>query len=326
MSIVVSPERPNITTELTLAGAAGLTGGPHMYAENHHYGHAEIVLTHCGLPPDGRIPVRMQHGWQPGIGMRERDMEQPGPKAVWSRRNLERAQEAGYADVVPMGAPFVYLPDAPDDGPSAGERSLLVVPFHGWEKEALASSMEGYAQALDALVAEGWGPVTVCLYWFEYEQPDLRGVFEAHGFATTTLGRRDDNPRFLFKQRELVRAHGAVTSNRVATATFYALHAGRPFFLYGPCVGLSGTDDATGEVFDAWQRAEFPELCFDAFEAAGRPCHKALGDAELGLEFKLEPAALRAALLLGKEHASARARLRLRRAGANVARALNPRR
>src|SRR5690242_2353664 len=111
-----------------------------MFAENRHYGHAEILLAYCGLPASTRIPVRMQHGWQPGIGMRPRDMAQPGPKIVWSSRNLERAREAGHRGAEVIGAPWLYMSAAPDPGPEH-PRSVLVVPFHGWEKQSLHGSM-----------------------------------------------------------------------------------------------------------------------------------------------------------------------------------------
>ncbi|PRP91624.1 hypothetical protein ENSA5_53840 [Enhygromyxa salina] len=280
-----------------------------MFAENRHYGHAAILLSYCGLPARTRIPVRLQHGWQPGVGMRARDMEQPGPKIVWSSRNLERAREADYRGPVAIGAPWLYMPETLDPGPDH-PRSVLVVPFHGWEKERLDGSMSDYASALEQLEAEGFGPITVCLYWFEYEQPALREVFERRGFATTTMGHRNDNPEFLRRQRALIQRHAFVSSNRVSTATFYALEAGRPFFLHGPVTGLSASDDPSGEQFDRWQRETFPELTRARFDERPR---RALGGAELGAEHKRSPEALRDLLLLGPEHRGARTKLRLAR-------------
>lgn len=281
-----------------------------MFAENRHYGHGDILLAYCGLPASTPIPVRLQHGWQPGLGMRPRDMAQPGPKIVWSSRNLEQAEAAGYSGAVAIGAPWLYLDPTPDPGP-AHPRSLLVVPFHGWERDALHGTMDAYAEAVARLGDEGFGPITVCLYWFEYEQPALRELFERRGFATTTMGHRDQNPYFLHRQRELIRRHAHVSSNRVSTAAFYALEAGRPFFLYGPPVGLSASDDPSGERFDRWQREAFPELLERGGPAS--PGQLALGARELGVEHRRTPAQLRELLLLGPEHRAARARVRLER-------------
>ena len=291
-----------------------------MYADNRHYGHAHVVLTHCGLPVDTPIPVRLQHGWQPGMGMRDCDMREPGPKAVWSVRNRTQAEGAGFSDVIEVGSPYLYLPSSGDPGPTRGERSLLVVPFHGWELAELAGTMDAYAGAIQELAAKGWGPITVCLYWVEYEQPQYREVFEERGFATTTMGHRDNNPDFLSKMRDLLRAHAAVTSNRVMTAAFYALHSERPFFLYGPPVGLSATDDPSGEDFDRWQREAFPELTYESFSQSGELCHRQVGTDELGVA--LSPEELRKRLLLGASFAKERRRLRWRRWGYRIGKSL----
>jgi hypothetical protein len=291
-----------------------------MFAENRFYGHAEILLRHCGLSASTRIPLRLQHGWQPGVGMRPRYMAQPGPKIVWSTRNLERARDDGYRDVTAIGAPWLYMPAAPDPGPEQ-PRSVLVVPFHGWEKQALHGSMTAYADALAELEREGFGPITVCLYWHEYEQAELRELFERRGCATTTMGHRNDNPEFLLRQHELIRRHAFVSSNRVSTATFYALTAGRPFFLHGPPVGLSESDDPTGEQFDRWQREQFPDLCSlePDFER-----QRAIGEHELGADHLLSPEQLRERLLLGPEHRGTRLRLGLRRRAHDLAALLRP--
>lgn len=291
-----------------------------MFAENRHYGHAHLLLSYCGLSPRTQIPVRLQHGWQPGLGMRPQDMAQPGPKIVWSSRNLARAQEAGYRGAVAIGAPWLYMPATLDPGPDH-PRSVLVVPFHGWEKQALAGSMDTYAQALVRLEAQGFGPITVCLYWFEHEQSALREVFERQGFATTTMGPRSENPEFLRRQRELIQRHAYVSSNRVSTASFYALEAGRPFFLYGPLAGLSATEDASGEQFDRWQRDEFPALIQAPADLA---CNVELGAYELGAEHKRTPAQLRELVLLGPEHRAARLELGLRRRAHDIHVALRP--
>jgi hypothetical protein len=55
-------------------------------------------------------------------------------------------------------------------------------------------------------------------------------------------------------------------------------------------MGLSTSDDPTGDIFDAWQREEFPMLDFDQFDDK---VHREVGEAELGLEFKQTPESLR---------------------------------
>ena len=58
-------------------------------------------------------------------------------------------------------------------------------------------------------------------------------------------------------------------------------------------MGLEGTNDASGETMRAWEEREFPTLLREGYD--GR-VEREIGDRELGLEFRLEPEALREAL------------------------------
>ena len=261
-----------------------------MFSDNRHYGHARILRRHCGVRGRPSIPGRLQHGWTPGPGLGDACLAEPWPKLIWSRRNAEQCRERGVRHAVPIGAPVLYLPEPEDPPPQPEPRSLVVVPFHGWERQSLHDNLERYARSLDVLAADGLSPVTVCLYWTEYEDAATRAVFERRGFSVTTNGHREGNPQFLERQRSLILGHACSSSNRVCTAAFYALALGRPFFLHGPPAGLSGTDDPGGEAYDAWQREEYPMPTRDGF---GDRAHREVGEAELGLEHKRTPEALR---------------------------------
>jgi hypothetical protein len=245
--------------------------------------------------------------------MADRLFEEPWPKLVWSQRNLDHCREKGFRNVTAIGSPYLYLQASQpvDPGESRGPRSLLVYPFHGWEKGRAGGDIEAYADAIGELEREhGFGPITVCLYWLEYEEAAIRGLFEGRGWTVTTNGHRDGNPSFLHRQRASLLQHAYVTSNRVCTAAFYALAMGKKFFLYGPVVGLSASDDPHGEEFGRWQKREFPELTWESFEDES---HRDTGLRELGADFVLSPDDLRG--LLGWSLAGA-----LRLAGRRAAR------
>jgi hypothetical protein len=280
-----------------------------MFEDNHHYGHSDVLRRYCGSSELPEMERQVQHGWQPGPGFALRYLHSPGPKAVWSARNLRKCAELGCRNVEPIGAPFLYLPDSQAiEGESLGPRSLLVYPFHGWAKQGVLGDMNAFAAALRELErVEGFGPITVCLYHLEYADPAIRSAFERYGWTVVTLGSHANNPTFLDKQRDMQRRHVYVTSNRIATATFYSLVSGCRFFCYGPPMGLSETEDPTGEEYDAWQRAEFPMLTFEGFSDR---CHTQVGEAELGLEYKRSPEQL--AELLGWHGSSPIRRLGLR--------------
>ena len=281
-----------------------------MIGDNSYYGHAQVLRDYCSVRGRPSIPGRLQHGWTTGAGVWEPGLLEPWPKYLWARRNVELAIAGGHRHIVPVGAPFLYLPPLSlPDIPERGSNSLLVFPFHGWEKQAAEGSMRSYADAIETLAADGFGPVTVCLYWKEYEDPAARRVFEARGFDVTTNGHRDRNPTFLHKQRALIASHGAVCSNRVSTASFYALASGRPFFLHGPPAGLAGTDDPTGESYARWQLDAFPVLSYDAFTG---DLHREVALRELGAEYIRTPEELRAILCWNPGGVAVRATRRVR--------------
>ncbi len=267
-----------------------------MWAENAYYGHRAALAAYAGVA-ERAIPGRLQHGWQPGPGHPPATFRQGGLHLVWSQRNVDAAAKAGLRGAVAVGAPWLYAgpwrDGRPDVEPGDGQ-GLLAMPFHGWERGKVAGDFGRYADALLELERRGLGPVTVCMYWAEYDDPALREVFAARGFDVVTAGRRDDNPAFLATLRGLIARHRVVTSNRVATATFYALASGRAFVLHGPCMGLAGGDDPDGSAYDAWQRATFPQLTLDAFDGT---VHRDLGLAELGADALRTPDELRRLLL-----------------------------
>lgn len=266
-----------------------------MYHDNEHYGHGDILRRYCGTTGRPQVGGHLQHGWTVSLGLSREALAEPVPKLLWSDRVAAEARALGYRQVHAIGSPFLYLPplgDQPSE-PARGPRSLLVIPFHGWERERLAGDMTRYADSLDRLVAEGFGPITVCLYWAEYEDPTLREVFAARGHRVVTNGHRDRNPTFLYRQRALIAEHAYATSNRICTAAFYVLALGRRFFLYGPPMGLSRTRDPSGEEFAAWQAEHYRELLWESF---GDRCHASYADRELGRDSMRGPEELRALL------------------------------
>jgi hypothetical protein len=267
-----------------------------MFPENHSYGHSAILRSHLGLVPNGPLVGRLQHGWQPGLGVEPYRRDDPWPTLIWNERNHQACQKAGFRHAVAIGSPYLYLPTPTAPAATKGPKSLVAFPFHGWEKHRLRQSMSGYAESLQLLAREGFGPITVCLYWIEHRDEESRSLFADKGFEVTTLGHRDGNPSFLMAQRDLLCQHAYSTSNRVSTAAFYALFERRKFFLHGPLMDTTEADTPYGLPFSEWQERHFGLLSFDRF--ADR-AHHDIGEAELGLEHKRDAAQLREILGLG---------------------------
>lgn len=260
-----------------------------MHGANAHYGHRAILTAYAGMADGTPLPGLLQHGWNHDLGATLTDVRIPAPAPfyAWSERNLRHCRKSGQPHVTSFGSPFLYLPPVETPAPEPG--SLFAIPVHSWEREQIPHDFQAYAQSLAALQTQ-FRKVTVCLYWFDHQFPSNREPFEALGMEVVTAGHRDDNPAFLHDLRKLLLRHEFVTSNRAQTGLFYGLALGRKGFLYGPPMGLDGRFDHSGDLFDAWQSREFPDLLWDRFQGDAR---QDIGQAELGLQYRLEPEALR---------------------------------
>ncbi|MRG93440.1 hypothetical protein [Polyangium spumosum] len=254
-----------------------------MFVSNAHYGHRTILNRHGGVPDGTPIPGMVEHGWNYDLGATHEDILHPFPDPfyVWSERNLRNCRKAGGLDhVVPLGAPFLYLPPL-EETIEAEPGSLLVMPIHGWERSRVLCDFDQYVQDL-AEIERHFRSITVCLYYFEHREERFRRPFEARGYEVVTSGPRDNNPTFLHDLRRLLLRHEYVSTNRAQTATFYALHLGRKVFLHGPAAGVEQRLDPSGQLYQAWQSLEFPMLLWKNFKDETYP---QIGADELGLPF-----------------------------------------
>lgn len=268
-----------------------------MFVENGYYGHRRILQDHAGVPTTWFIPGRLQHGWSAVFeyGIRER-YGGPFPKYVWSERMLREARALDVSNVIVVGAPIIYLPERYGPAEPKHPRSLVAFPYHGSEWNPLdeaTSSYERYAETLNDLAGDGFGPITVCLYWKEYDEPGLRKVFTRRGFDVTTNGRRED-AAFLPRLCELVLNHSCATSNMIATIAFYVLWLNRPFFLAGPSMEAVNASYPVGDRLVKWQGEHFADLSYSQFDGSVRRHHAQL---ELGVHHKMSPEQMREVFL-----------------------------
>ncbi len=227
------------------------------HPDNHFYGHNRVLADYVGIGAD--VPViwgHVQHGWSEGHGLMLRPrLVRWLPKFVYSSANRQAALDDGIKPAVPIGGPFCYLATqerARLGGPAP--RSTIAYPSHSWERD----EMQGSHDALIAAISEREeGPVTVCLYWREYDQLEVRRVYEAAGFRVVCHGYRSD-PHFMRRQFDELLLHDRVVTNRVATALWYGGLVGRALEVYGPVFGVQGADEV--ESWDRFQRRQWPML------------------------------------------------------------------
>ncbi len=267
-----------------------------MHHANHFYGHAHVLAAYCGL--DTAVPPRihgyLQHGWNINDGLGYGTPYVPGcPIFVWSEQTRRRAWAQGRRQATVTGAPWMYLlAMEPTLGAVAPRERVGTIwyPFHGWESQQVRGD---HRRLIAEITDTEPGPVTVCLYWHEFQDGRLRRLYEAAGFRVICHGYRgrhwrDTETRFLHNQLTELRRHRRVASNRLSSAVFYGTAAGCEPAVYGDPMLLEGEDPATGGT--ARIRRQWPEL------HGTRPDPRAAREtalAELGADAVASPEELR---------------------------------
>ncbi|MFV0430433.1 MAG: hypothetical protein ACK5KO_13520 [Arachnia sp.] len=266
-----------------------------MDSSNHWYGHAHALARYCGLASPPPIHGVVQHGWTfvHGFGAAHRP-PRGHTKFVWSDECRRRGQLLGWRDYVTIGAPLCYL-DASTPDQTHQREGTIWYPFHG---TADFETVNGdHRRLIDEIKATETGPVTMCLYYVEYDQPHIRQAYEDAGFRVICHGRRGakwagGTIDFLDNQLRELRSHERVASNRLSTAVFYGISLGCAPAIYGDPMDFVGVVDGFDgqSLMQAW----WPEL----FGPDINPAHAwDIANLELGRDKMADPEEL--AHLLG---------------------------
>jgi hypothetical protein len=132
--------------------------------------------------------------------------------------------------LIPIGAPYLYLPELRDLGPI--KDWLLAVPGHGIAVSTRHSPWIPYLKAVEQTANQHKSSRVTVLIYPEDDTPELREEIREFGFVPASCGRIGDFA-FVPCLRDFIRQHAAVTSDRLCTAGMYALYENRPFWLAG---------------------------------------------------------------------------------------------
>ncbi|MGJ3510074.1 hypothetical protein [Enemella sp. A6] len=199
------------------------------------------MARYAGLAEVPRIWGYLQHGWNTYDGFAPGTAFTDGfKKLVWSEACARRGWALGRRDYVVVGAAWAYLLELEKQQAWAARapkrEGTIVYPFHGWEKQSVIGDHDSYIDEIRA--TEGDVPITICLYWAEYEDERTRRLYEKAGFRVITHGYRgymwkDTDTQFLYKQLAEVRRHKRVVSNRISSALLYGASTGAEIGIYG---------------------------------------------------------------------------------------------
>lgn len=270
-----------------------------MHTANHYYGHAHVFADHVDIPFPVMIWGYLQHGWNLHDGFALGTEFVPGaPLLVWSDSVLRRGWAMGRRDYEVIGSAWAYLLTRAERGPlpqlraypdaPTGEREgTIFYPFHGWEGQEVVGD---HAAMLRRLREVEEGPITTCLYWMDYDNAEIRRVYEEGGCRVITHGLRGFAHRgtdrlFLYKQYAELRAHRRVVSNRLGSAILYGASVGCEVGVYGDPMVLAGEHSVYGGI--ERQQRNWPEL---HQEHVPRALAEEVARDELGLRHVRTPA------------------------------------
>lgn len=242
-----------------------------MHTANHFYGHAHIFSDYVRIPFPPMMWGYLQHGWNIHDGFAVGTTFVPGtPLFVWSDAVERRGWSMGQRNYVVIGAAWAYLLELAKREktripiaarPADEDRSgTIFYPFHGWEGQEVVGD---HTRMLAQLREVEEGPLTVCLYWTEHRNPDIRRVYEEGGCRVIThgmrgFGYRGTDQAFLYKQYAELTAHRRVVSNRLSSAILYGASVGCDVGVYGDPMVLDSEHSIYGGV--ERQRRAWPEM------------------------------------------------------------------
>ncbi len=270
--------------------------------DNQYYGHYHILKKYSKTILPYKINGEVQHGWASKSGITSADLNSNDEDIklkrfyVFSSRNKELANQAGYYNVIPIGAPFIYIRDLYKNLNNFNKKSIIFFPSHSHEWAKFKSPIEAFKKYVEDIkkIESHFKNITVSLSWPEYENIGIRKLFERESICVISMGAKENNPDFLFNFLNHVKKYEYVSSDIFSSSVFYSLIIKRKTFIYGDLISknkiykLENKNPAI-EIYSHYSKL-YPELIWGNFKDTSYP---SIGEKELGLRHKKSPKALR---------------------------------
>jgi len=262
--------------------------------DNLYYGHYFIFRKYSKTILPYKINGEVQHGWSPisGIAGNPNDHSHSFKKRrfyVFNKQNQIKCNELGYPNVVPIGAPFIYIENLMEGLENFDKNSLILFPSHSHEWAKFSKpiqTFQNYIMCIERIKSK-FSNICVSLSWNEYQNKDLRKLFKNQSIKTITMGPRDGNPNFLQNFVNAVKKFEYVSSDTFSSPIFYSLMICRKVFIYGDLLSSQKKYSDEYENIDNSAYVKYaklyPELLWENFEHKAYP---SMAKKELGLSHK----------------------------------------
>lgn len=242
---------------LRSAFSAFFYGKEILLADQFNFGNREIIVRTHNLSLGTLFLGRLQHGWIPSHEVRSLKkirncLFQQYPVFVWSSRQQIKYRQDGHKKVFAVGAPWAHLLKFKGIDPiksleiaenkpglNASDWTMLFFPAH-----SIQGGSNAHATKIDILLAKsGVRSVTVCLFWLDFIDPDVRGYYERLGCSVECVGYKGatgfESPwspvggrvDFIENLFSLIGRFDVVAIEEISTTFFYALSLSKHVYL-----------------------------------------------------------------------------------------------
>ena len=213
------------------------------FPPNEFYGSDRVLKHYAGLPLDRPLKAVVPHGIvlnDSFVWTAEARSRLPAV-LVYGEHRMRAYRRETRMMCIRSAVPFAYAARLIGSTPT-DRRGTLVFPSHSTHHITAQADFAGMADALLRLDAR-FQPVTVCIYWRDYELGRHRPFME-RGMRVVSAGHIYDRD-FLFRLAHLLGSHRYAASNEAGSSLFYSVIAGCEFFMLpGLPTARTGTDEA----------------------------------------------------------------------------------
>lgn len=200
-----------------------------MYLDNNWYGHRYILSKYCEVK---KIPTfaTIQHGW---ISNQESQKFPIGDRKIksapylsWNENVKINAKKHGVENVIPIGAPFLYLHNylKKKKFNKTKTKGTILFPSHSIKK---MSNHGKFIQKIDKenltkfIEKKFPAPYTVCLFYTDYTSQNIN-FYKNKGWRIVCCGKRSDDT-FLENLYKFLKLHKNIVCTDFTSALLYAM-------------------------------------------------------------------------------------------------------
>jgi hypothetical protein len=202
-----------------------------IFAPNDYYGHAGVMKDYMGVAWDRPLKAVIQHGVVLGQKfLWQREVESVLSAIYCWQRNIEGTYARSGKRIISGSAPMMHAMKAMDYKPREDRRGTIFFAAHSTQHIASIFDRARLARRLMEL-PEKYQPVTVCIYWRDYELGHAKPYFDL-GMQVVSAGGMWDR-EFCYRWLHLASMHRYAATNDIGSSLFYALAAGLPVLYFG---------------------------------------------------------------------------------------------